>query len=113
MNWNSHRFSDAPFIPHLFGVVQSPKMQLDFIAFLQFHRVSQRKENWKPAEHSCNKSMKNDFVEKMLKKFTWRMSLRIDTDHDIFVQSAFKVAAKSVKFTVHIHSKISDFIPKI
>ena len=39
------------------------------------------------------------------------MCLRINTDHDIFVENALKVTGKTVKLRVHRDSKLSYVIP--
>ncbi len=42
---------------------------------------------------------------------TWGMRLGVNTDHDILVQGALKVATESMENAVHFDLECLDFVP--
>lgn len=44
--------------------------------------------------------------------FTWGMGGRIDADHDILVEGAFKISSKAMELTVHVDLKCLNVIPE-
>ena len=82
VNGAGHGIRNAPLVPHVGAIDTTPKVNFELIVLLESDRILNWKEDGEPTEHA------------------WRMSGRINRQHNVLVENCFKITGETVQHRV-------------